>query len=123
VKQYSTPDRGKHSTQPGFPTVSFGGRKMKRALVIRLLALEIAPVVLALTLLYFFPRLLASVFAVASLPIFVSVSLSVRDGAVLERGGTVCEKKEGAWFWWWIAMHTFFGLFLLAGALIATIRP
>jgi hypothetical protein len=96
---------------------------MKRTLVIRLLALEIAPIVVGLALLYFYPRFLAPAFAAASLPIFASVTLSVRDGAVLERGGTVCERKEGAWFWAWIVMHAFFGVFLLAGAVIVFLRP
>jgi len=96
---------------------------MKRALVIRLLALEIAPVVLGLAVLYFYPRSLAPVFAIASLPVFLSVGLSIRDGAVLERGGTICEKKEGVWFWWWISMHAFLGLFLLAGAVLVFVRP
>jgi len=96
---------------------------MKRRLVVRLLALEIAPLLLVLALLYFNPRFLAPALFAASLPIFASVGFSVRDGAVLERGGTVCEKKEGGWFWWWIAMHAFLGIFLLAGAVIVFVRP
>jgi hypothetical protein len=103
--------------------ILIGRRKMKRALVIRLLALEIAPLLLGLALLYFYPRLLAPVFAAASIPIFICVCLSVRDGAVLERGGTVCEKKEGAWFWAWISIHASLGLFLLAGAFLVFLRP
>ncbi len=95
---------------------------MKRALAVRLLALEIAPLVLTLALLYFYPHFLAPAFFAASLPIFASVGLSIRDGAVLERGGTVCEKKEGVWFWAWIAIHAFFGIFLLVGAVLAFAR-
>jgi hypothetical protein len=96
---------------------------MKRALVMRLLGLEIAPLVCGLALIYFYPQYLAPVFVAASLPIFGSVVLSVRDGAVLERGGTVCEKKDGAWFWAWIAIHASFGMFLLAGAAVVFVRP
>jgi hypothetical protein len=95
---------------------------MKRALAIRFLALEIAPLVLGLTLLYYYPLFLTPIFAVASLPVFASVGLSVRDGAVLMRGGTVCEKKEGAWFWTWIAIHALFGVFLLACAVMGFVR-
>lgn len=97
---------------------------MKRVLVVRLLALEIAPMVGALALSAYSQRLMPLWFSAAALVIFTSVTLSIRDGAVLENWGTVCErKKDGGWFWAWIAMHISFGVFLLAGAVVMLLRP
>jgi hypothetical protein len=96
----------------------------KRALTVRLLSLEVGPMVGGVALLYFFPQRMPLVFAVVALAIFAGVALCIRDGVVLERGGTVCERrKDSAGFWVWIALHAVFGLFFFAGAALTFLRP
>lgn len=63
-------------------------------------------------------RLFAPLCGAAALVIFASVLLSIRDGAVLEMFGYVCEKKtDPRWFWVWLSAHFTFGLFFLFGAI------
>ena len=89
---------------------------MKRLLVIRLLSLVLAPIVSALVFGYFFQRYFLWAIAAAGCAILTNFALSVRDGAVLERGGTVCvRERDGTWFWIWIALHSSWGLLMLGG--------
>ena len=68
---------------------------MKRALVIRLLAFELAPMVGALAVGAYSQQLLAPAFLAASLLILLSVALSVRDGcSSREMGLCVREAKR-----------------------------
>ena len=87
-------------------------RPVKRVLVIRLLALELGPMVAAIAVSAYSQRLMGPAFLVASGVIFSSVILSIRDGAVLERLGYVCERKrEPRSFWFWVSAHFYFALF------------
>jgi hypothetical protein len=96
----------------------------KRVLTIRLLSLEVGPMVGGVALLYFFPQQMPLVFIAVALLVFASVALSIRDGAVLERGGAVCERQtDRLGFWIWIALHAVLGLFFFAGAAVTFLRP
>jgi hypothetical protein len=67
---------------------------------------------------------MAPAFLAASLVIFGSVILSIRDGAVLARRGYIFEKREEPrWFWFWVSAHFCFGFFFLFGAAIMLLYP
>jgi hypothetical protein len=97
---------------------------MQRVLVIRLLSLELGPMIAALTVSAYRQQLMGPAFLTASLLIFASVILSVRDGAVLEKWGYVCERKaEPIWFWFWLSAHCAFAIFCLACGIIVLLWP
>ncbi len=97
---------------------------MKRVLVLRLLGLEIVPMIGALALSAYSPRLMPIAFAVAAFAILVSVLLSLHDGAVLRRSGSVVERKnDRAGFWVWITAHFSFGAFCLTCAAVTFFNP
>lgn len=90
---------------------------MKRVLVIRLISLEIVPLIGALAIGYFVQHYFLWAIAAAAVLILASVALSIRDGAVLEHYGRVCERrKEAGWFWAWIVLHACPGIFFLGTA-------
>jgi hypothetical protein len=98
---------------------------MKRVLVIRLLALELAPMVAALAVSAYSQRLMPAAFLIAGFIIFTSVVLTIRDGAVWARGlgsfgGVVCERRnDRGGFWFWVCVHFLWaGFFLSAGAIM-----
>ena len=97
---------------------------MKRVLVIRLLALELGPMIAVIGISAYCERLMAPLCLAAALVIFTSVILSIRDGAVLEMFGYVCERKtDPRWFWLWLFAHFSFALFFLAAATLIFWRP
>ena len=97
---------------------------MKRILVTRLLLLELGPIVTAIGLSAYFQRFMGPIFVAASLVMFASVLLSIRDGAVLEVFGSVCERqRDPRWFWLWIATHFSFALFVLASGTMIFLYP
>ena len=99
-------------------------RPMKRILVTRLLALELGPMVAAIAISAYSQRLMGPAFLTASIVIFSSVILSIRDGAVLERRGHICEReKEPRWFWFWVAAHFYLALFPFVGAMMVMFWP
>ena len=86
--------------------------------------LELAPLVVAIAISAYFQRFMAAIFLGASFVIFSSVLLSVRDGAVLELFGYVCERQtDPRWFWFWLAAHFSFGLFCLLAATMLFLWP
>jgi len=92
-------------------------RTLERRLNVRTLALEIAPFIAAFAFSYFYPRYLLVALCVYSILALVSVSLSIRDGVVLEKYGLVCERdKEKFGFWFWVFWHAFFPLLILSVA-------
>ena len=97
---------------------------MKRALVIRLFTLELLPMIAALALSAYSQRLMPVAFAAAAVAISICVALSIREGAVLAKWGVVCEKKKDRFgYWFYVAMHSFFGAFFLMGAALTFFRP
>ena len=94
-------------------------KKRRRVLGWRQVLLEVVPMFGALALTAFLQHMWSLWFSAAATAIFTNVALCIRDGAVLEYGGTVCEReKHGRQFWWWIAVHCFFGGFCLAAAIV-----
>jgi Ni/Fe-hydrogenase subunit HybB-like protein len=97
---------------------------MKRVLVIRLLALELGPLVAALAVSAYSERLMGPAFLAASIVVLLSVILSIRDGAVLEKWGYICERKnEPRSFWFWVAAHFYLALFPFVCAMIILFWP
>lgn len=96
---------------------------MKRVLVTRLLALELAPMVAAIIVSAYAQRLMPFAFFAAGLSILLSVILALRDGAVLGTwtfGGVPFERlRDRGGFWFFVCVHfTLAGFFLLAGVIM-----
>ena len=103
---------------------SVSRKRMKSALVGRFLALELGPMIGAVAVIFLFRRIFPAVMAAVALAVFANVALSIRTGAVLENWGSVCQRKKGgAWFWFWIAVHSYFGAFFLAASAIVFLKP
>jgi hypothetical protein len=97
---------------------------MQRILVTRLLALELGPMVAAIGVSAYFQRFMGLIFVAASFVMFASVLLSIRDGAVLELFGDVCQRQQDPrWFRFWLAAHFSFVLFVLAGGTTMLLYP
>ena len=97
---------------------------MKRILAFRLIALELAPIVAALAVSAYSQRLMPPAFLAASIVILLSVTLSIRDGAVLAKYGCVFERRENrGWFWFWVSAHISLAAFCLFAAAIVFLWP
>ena len=89
-----------------------------------MLTLEIGPMIAALAFAALFQAYMGWAFMGVAALVFTNVVLSIRDGAVLQWGGSVSEKKkERGWFWAWSAIHAYFGAFFLAGGLVMLLWP
>jgi len=99
-------------------TLAMKGRSysVTRTLVLRLLLLEIGPLILALAFSYRFQNRIIWAASGAALVILLSVSLSVKDGFVLVAyGGGVCERAaRPREFWLWIALHSLLAILFLS---------
>ena len=90
---------------------------MKRILVTRLLCLQIAPFLAAALFVRFYPLYLPHALLVAGLIYVVAVALSICDGALIVKGGAVCERsKDGFSFWLWITLQLSLVVFVIAFA-------
>ena len=94
---------------------------MKRSLIVRGLALEIAPLFGAILILNVAPRLAPLAFIVAALLILIHASLYIRDGVVLASKAGVLDfrRKEPFMFWSGMCVHFILAAFCfsLAGIL------
>jgi hypothetical protein len=90
----------------------------RRTLTIRLLTLELGPLVGALVYSYYHPRLVVVALCVYSLIALGNVCYSIRDGVVLEWFGRVCERKEEKiGFWVCVFIQASFPLLFLSVAI------
>ena len=100
---------------------------MKRSLIIRLITLELAPMVAALVVSTYAQRLMPAALFTAGLTILVSVILSLRDGAVLGSwtfGGVVFERlADRSGFWFFLAVHSVWAAFFLLGGAVTFLWP
>ena len=97
---------------------------MKRSLILRGLALEIAPLFGALLILNVAPALGAVAFIVAALLILIHASLCIRDGIVLASKAGVLDfrRKEPFMFWSGMCVHFILAAFCLSLAGILLFR-
>ena len=96
---------------------------MKRALIIRVLTLELGPLVAALAIAVYAKRLAPMAFVVAAILISISVILSIRDGAVVTRAGDVIDKQtRRIQFWLHIVGHASIAGVCVFGAIYTCVR-
>jgi hypothetical protein len=89
-------------------------------LVKRLLFLELFPLIGAIAYGYCYPRYVLVALCVYALLALSSISISIRDGVVLEKYGLVCLRaKDRFGFWFEIAVRAFFPLLILSVALMS----
>jgi hypothetical protein len=89
-------------------------------LVTRLFALEILPLVGALTYSYFHPRMLLIALSVYSVCALTNSFLSIRDGVALGVFGMREERTEDRyWFWYWVIRPALFPILILCIAIAA----
>jgi hypothetical protein len=96
---------------------------MRRILVTRLFCLQIAPFLTAALFTRFYPHHVTWALLVAGFISVVAVALSIRDGAVLTRGGHVCNRSGnslGFWFWIIFQLSLIFLVVVFAGHALFT---
>jgi hypothetical protein len=99
-------------------------QERRRVLLLRLLSLEILPLIASLLLSACWQRLMSLFFLLTSMAIFANVFLSVFQGVVSGESGRVYERcKHGRWFWFYIAVHAALGAFFLFGSALIFFKP
>jgi len=79
---------------------------VKRILVIRLLSLEVAPLLAAAVISAYAKQFAPATFLIVAIVICINIALSIRDSAVLAKLGYVVERrKERVLFWMGIRLH------------------
>ncbi|HEY2083771.1 MAG TPA: hypothetical protein VGI88_13390, partial [Verrucomicrobiae bacterium] len=106
------------------PKPNASQQERSRVLLLRLLSLEILPVIASLLLSACWQRMMSLFFLLTAMAIFANVSLSLYQGVVSRERGRVCERhKHGRLFWFCIAVHAALGVFFLFGSALVFTKP